>query len=134
MSHPQIRKAVLDAVHDAVSDPDGITWFDGRPAVFSEDELPGIAVYITDAQYTGDNVDGNSWEAVLHVEVILGASVTDTELDEWMEQEIFPGLESIPALAGLLESMSTLGYDYQRDIDANMWSSADMKYSIRYER
>lgn len=134
MSHLQIRKAVLDAIHDAVSDPDEITWFDGRPSVISEDELPGLAVYITDAQYTGDNVDGNSWEAILHVEVLLGASATDTELDEWMEREIFPGLESIPALSEFLESMTQQGYDYSRDIDANMWSSADMKYSIKYER
>lgn len=84
MSHSQIRTAVLAAIHDAVSGPDEITWFDGRPSVISEDELPGVAVYITDAQFTGETVDGNSWEAVLHVEVLLGPSVTDTELDEWM--------------------------------------------------
>lgn len=55
-------------------------------------------------------------------------------MDEWMEREIFPGLENIPALAEFIESMTQQGYDYSRDIDANMWSSADMKYSIKYER
>lgn len=134
MKHPRIREAVLNAIQDANDYPENITWFDGRPSLFDESELPAVAVYLTDAQFTGGDLDGDSWAALLHIEVFLGAAATDTELDEWMERKIYPALESIPALKGLIESMAPQGYDYQRDAELNLWSSADMKFSINYER
>ncbi|WP_250185968.1 phage minor tail U family protein, partial [Escherichia coli] len=54
MKHTELRAAVLDALekHDA-----GATLFDGRPAVFDEADFPAIAVYLTGAEYTGEELD-----------------------------------------------------------------------------
>ncbi|OTE72880.1 hypothetical protein AW123_27010 [Escherichia coli] len=39
----------------------------------------------------------------------------------------------IPALSDLITSMVASGYDYRRDDDAGLWSSADLTYVITYE-
>ncbi|EEZ9002607.1 TPA: phage tail terminator protein, partial [Escherichia coli] len=54
MKHTELRAAVLDALekHDT-----GATLFDGRPAVFDEADFPAIAVYLTGAEYTGEELD-----------------------------------------------------------------------------
>ena len=107
MKHTDIRAAVLDALEQHEH---GATLFDGRPVVFDEEDFPAIAVYLTDAEYTGDS-----------------------ELDQWMESRIYPAMTEIPALAGLITTMVTQGYEYRRDDDMALWSSADLTYSITYE-
>ncbi|CTT01297.1 TPA: phage tail protein [Escherichia coli] len=106
MKHTDIRAAVLDALelHEH-----GATLFDGRPVVFDEEDFPAVAVYLTDAEYTGE------------------------ELDSWMESRIYPAMSAIPALAGMITTMVQQGYDYRRDDDMALWSSADLTYSITYE-
>ena len=106
MKHTELRAAVLDALekHDT-----GATLFDGRPAVFDEADFPAIAVYLT------------------------GAQVPDSELDSWMESRIYPVMSDVPALSDLITSMVASGYDYRRDDDAGLWSSADLTYVITYE-
>ncbi|EJQ6863660.1 TPA: phage tail protein [Escherichia coli] len=106
MKHTELRAAVLDALekHDT-----GATFFDGRPAVFDEADFPAVAVYLTGAEYTGE------------------------ELDAWMESRIYPVMSDIPALSELITSMVASGYDYRRDDDAGLWSSADLTYVITYE-
>ncbi|EAP2898025.1 phage tail protein [Salmonella enterica] len=130
MKHTDIRAAVLDVLetHDT-----GATFFDGRPAVFDEADFPAIAVYLTDAEYTGEDLDADTWRATLHVEVFLSAQVPDSELDQWMESRIYPAMSSIPALSGMITTMVQLGYEYRRDDDMALWSSADLTYSIIYE-
>ncbi len=58
MKHTELRAAVLDALekHDT-----GATLFDGRPAVFDEADFPAIAVYLTGAEYTGEELDSDTW-------------------------------------------------------------------------
>ena len=82
MKHTELRAAVLDALekHDT-----GATFFDGRPAVFDEADFPAVAVYLTGAEYTGEELDSDTWQAELHIEVFLPAQVPDSELDAWME-------------------------------------------------
>ncbi|EEV0813682.1 phage tail protein, partial [Escherichia coli] len=46
---------------------------------------------------------------------------------------IYPVMSDIPALSDLITSMVTSGYDYRRDDDAGLWSSADLTYVITYE-
>ncbi|EAC2149981.1 phage tail protein [Salmonella enterica subsp. enterica serovar Oranienburg] len=130
MKHTDIRAAVLDVLetHDT-----GATLFDGRPAVFDETDFPAIAVYLTDAEYTGEDLDADTWRATLHVEVFLPAQVPDSELDQWMESRVYPAMSSIPALSGMITTMVQLGYEYRRDDDMALWSSADLTYSIIYE-
>lgn len=130
MKHPLIRKAVLDALKGGP--PLTVTWFDGRPAVLDVQDLPAVAVYITDAESTDESVDEDMWRATLHIEVFLKADATDSALDEWMEANIYPVMGSVPALSGVIETMATLGYDYQRDDEMATWGSADLKYSISY--
>jgi hypothetical protein len=130
MKHPQIRAAVLNALKDNITD--SVTWFDGRPAFLEVQDLPAVAVYLTDAQFTGAMVDEDQWSATLHIEVFLKADLPDAALDEWMESRIYPVLSDIPGLSGLIELMAPLGYDYQRDDEMATWGSADMQYSITY--
>lgn len=130
MKHPQIRAAVLNALKDNITD--SVTWFDGRPAFLEVQDLPAVAVYLTDAQFTGAIVDEDQWSATLHIEVFLKADLPDAALDEWMESRIYPVLSDIPGLSDLIELMAPLGYDYQRDDEMATWGSADMQYSITY--
>lgn len=130
MKHPQIRAAVLNALKDNITD--SVTWFDGRPAFLEVQDLPAVAVYLTDVQFTGAMVDEDQWSATLHIEVFLKADLPDAALDEWMESKIYPVLSDIPGLSDLIELMAPLGYDYQRDDEMATWGSADMQYSITY--
>lgn len=130
MKHPLIRKAVLDALK--ASNAPAATWFDGRPSVLEPQDLPAVAVYLTDAESTGESVDEDMWRATLHIEVFLKGNDTDSALDLWMENNIYPVMVSIPALSGVLETMSARGYDYQRDDEMVTWGSADLQYSISY--
>ena len=107
MKHTDIRAAVLDALEQHEH---GATLFDGRPVVFDEEDFPAIAVYLTDAEYTGEELDADTWRATLHIEVFLPAQVPDSELDQWMESRIYPAMTAIPALAGLITTMVTQGY------------------------
>ena len=130
MKHPQIRTAVLTALKNSITDP--VTWFDGRPAFLEVQDLPAVAVYLTDAQFTDAMVDEDQWSATLHIEVFLKADLPDAALDEWMESRIYPVLSDIPGLSDLIELMAPLGYDYQCDDEMATWGSADMQYSITY--
>ncbi|WP_215491572.1 phage tail terminator protein, partial [Escherichia coli] len=65
MKHTELRAAVLDALekHDT-----GATLFDGRPAVFDEADFPAVAVYLTGAEYTGEELDSDTWQGGLQNE------------------------------------------------------------------
>ena len=130
MKHPQIRTAVLDALKSSITD--SVTWYDGRPAFLAPEDLPAVAVYLTDAQAPGEMLDEDQWTATLHIEVFLKGTATDTALDNWVETRIYPVLENIPALSDLIELMAPLGYDYSRDEEVATWGSADLQYSIAY--
>ena len=130
MKHPLIRAAVLDALKSSITD--SVSWFDGRPGFLAPEDLPAVAVYLTDAQAPGNMLDEDQWTATLHIEVFLKGTSSDTELDTWMEEHIYPVLEDIPALGNLIELMNPLGYDYQRDDEMATWGSADLQYSITY--
>ncbi|WP_446698493.1 phage tail terminator protein [Atlantibacter hermannii] len=125
-----IRKAVLDALK--AGNAQAVTWFDGRPSVLDAQDLPAVAVYLTDAESSDESVDEDMWRATLHIEVFLKGDDTDSALDEWMENNIYPVMASIPTLSGVLETMSARGYDYQRDDELATWGSADLQYSVSY--
>ena len=128
--HSAIRAAILAKLKAEITDT--VTWFDGRPVFLEEQDLPAVAVYLSDAEYTGDSLDEDSWQAVVHIEVFLKASSPDSALDSWMEEKVYPALGDIPELLPLIELMNASGYDYQRDDEAMMWGSADLSYSISY--
>lgn len=130
MKHPQIRAAVLAALKRNITEQ--VTWFDGRPGFLDEEDLPAVAVYLTDARALDDNIDEDMWSALLHIEVFLKAKEPDSALDAWMEEKVYPALGDIPELLPLVELMNASGYDYQRDDEAMMWGSADISYSISY--
>lgn len=130
MKHPQIRAAVLEVLKRHISEP--LTWFDGRPGFIDEQDLPALAVYLTDARASDESIDEDMWSALLHIEVFLKAKEPDSALDAWMEEKVYPALADIPGLLGLIETMNASGFDYQRDDEAMMWGSADLSYSISY--
>lgn len=84
MKHREIRAAVLSALKDNISER--VSWFDGRPVFIDEQELPAVAVYLTDASAADEFVDEGTWEATLHIEVFLRAKEPDSALDMWMEE------------------------------------------------
>ena len=128
--HSAIRAAILAKLKTDISDT--VTWFDGRPAFLEEQDLPAVAVYISDAEYTGATLDEDAWQAVLHVEVFLKASNPDSALDSWMEDKVYPAMTAIPGLDELIESICPQGYDYQRDDEMATWGSVDLTYSLTY--
>ncbi len=84
MKHREIRAAVLSALKENISER--VSWFDGRPVFIDEQELPAVAVYLTDASAADEFVDEGTWEATLHIEVFLRAKEPDSALDMWMEK------------------------------------------------
>ncbi|QEX72875.1 hypothetical protein F7D02_06005 [Escherichia coli] len=86
MKHTDIRAAVLDALEQHEH---GATLFDGRPVVFDEEDFPAIAVYLTDAEYTGEELDADTWRARCILRVFTARQVPDSELDQWMKP-IYP--------------------------------------------
>ncbi|MBS4306041.1 phage tail terminator protein, partial [Escherichia coli] len=95
-------------------------------------ELPAVAVWLSDAQYTGKMTDEDDWQAVLHIAVFIRAQAPDSELDMWMESTIFPALNDVPALSGLIDTLNPLGFNYQRDNEMATWAMAEITYQITY--
>ncbi len=85
MKHREIRAAVLSALKENISER--VSWFDGRPVFIDEQELPAVAVYLTDASAADEFVDEGTREATLHIEVFLRAKEPDSALDMWMEEK-----------------------------------------------
>ena len=130
IKHTAIRNAVLERCRSMISDD--VTYFDGRPAFIDENDLPAVAVFLDDARYTGSELDTDSWRAMLHIVVYLKATQPDAALDQWVEEKIYPVLNDIPELAPLVEAMSPVGYDYQRDDEVATWGAADLSYQLTY--
>ncbi|EDM5674395.1 TPA: phage minor tail U family protein [Salmonella enterica subsp. houtenae serovar Houten] len=126
--HTQIRQAILADLESLAGET--VTLFDGLPAFIEPEDLPALAVWLTDAQYTGVMTDEDDWQAVLHVAVFLKAQAPDAELD--MEEKIFPALEEVNGLERLIDTMTPLGYDYQRDSEMATWGMAEITYRITY--
>ncbi|WP_073848731.1 phage minor tail U family protein, partial [Escherichia coli] len=111
--HTQIRQVVLARLREQCGD--SATFFDGLPAFVDAQELPAVAVWLSDALYTGKMTDEDDWQAVLHIAVFIRAQAPDSELDMWMESTIFPALNDVPAFSGLIDTLIPLGFNYQRD-------------------
>ncbi|EFN4098769.1 phage tail protein, partial [Escherichia coli] len=77
--HTQIRQVVLARLQEQCGD--SATFFDGLPAFVDAQELPAVAVWLSDAQYTGKMTDEDDWQAVLHIAVFIRAQAPDSELD-----------------------------------------------------
>lgn len=131
--HIEIRKAVLGALKDTITED--VKYFDGRPGFLDTQDLPAVAVYLTDA--TSSEAEGTlcdfGWRATLHAEVFLKASAPDTALDTWVEQWLYPAIRDAVAVNDLVIIANPQGYDYQRDEEAMNWGSADLRFDIVYE-
>ncbi|WP_058911145.1 phage tail terminator protein [Entomohabitans teleogrylli] len=131
INHAQIRAAVLAALQSAIQD--NLTWHDGYPGVINATGLPAIAVYLTEAKYTGDELDGNTWSAELRIGYFSAAENSDNDLDIFIGEKVYPLIEEgIPQLADKLESMVLAGCDYLRDEETMLWRAAVLKYNLIY--
>ncbi|QXC99320.1 phage minor tail U family protein [Klebsiella sp. PL-2018] len=128
--HSGIRAAVINHLKEIC--PDKFTVIDGLPVFVEQSTLPAFAVYLTEAQYAGQTVDADDWEAVLHVQVFLKASKPDSELDQCVEDFIYPAVNKNEALGALVENIYPIGYDYTRDDEMAFWGSADLTFKIEY--
>ncbi|WP_411902492.1 phage tail terminator protein [Salmonella enterica] len=84
-----------------------------------------MAVYLSDAQYTGPEADGDLWSAVPHVVVFLQGTAPDRPLDDQMDHSVYPALVRVPGLGDILGTMSAPGDNYQRNDERAMWRSAE---------
>ncbi|HEL8021148.1 TPA: phage tail protein [Escherichia coli] len=128
--HTQIRQAVLARLRDECGEKAAL--FDGLPAFIDVQALPAVAVWLSDAQYTGKMVDEDAWQGVIHIAVFIRAQAPDSELDTWMDEIIYPALTHIPALSGLIDTMVPQGFTYQRDSEMATWAMAELTYRITW--
>ncbi|WP_332832788.1 phage tail terminator protein [Escherichia coli] len=101
--HTQIRQVVLARLREQCGD--SATFFDGLPAFVDAQELPAVAVWLSDAQYTGKMTDEDDWQGCFCI--LLSSSGHRhriQRLDMWMESTIFPALNDVPALSGLIDT------------------------------
>ena len=128
--HTQIRQAILARLRECCGKR--AVLFDGLPAFIEAQELPAVAVWLSDARYTGKMTDEDDWQAVLHIAVFIRAQAPDSELDKWMEETLYPALNGIPALSGLIDTLIPLGFNYRRDDEMATWAMAEITYQITY--
>lgn len=77
--HTQIRQVVLARLREQCGD--SATFFDGLPAFVDAQELPAVAVWLSDAQYTGKMTDEDDWQAVL---LLLSSSGHRHRIQSWI--------------------------------------------------
>ncbi|MDM4094081.1 phage tail terminator protein [Klebsiella oxytoca] len=128
--HSGIRASVIN--HLKTICPENLNIIDGLPVFIEQNQLPTIAVYLNDAQYAGQTIDADDWEAILHIQVFLKANKPDSELDKWVEDFIYPAVNKNDALGALVENIYPIGYDYTRDDEMAFWGSADITFKIEY--
>ncbi|MBP6121092.1 phage tail terminator protein [Providencia sp.] len=130
MKHTKIRALIIDGIKVHIPN---INIYDGRPVNFDESELPVIAVYLTEPRPDPKYLDASQWTAILHIELFLKAAKSDSVLDSWVEEKLYPAIESMSNLGDALTDMTTKGYDYDRDDEMALWASVDLTYQIEYE-
>ncbi|MBW7984721.1 phage tail terminator protein [Enterobacillus tribolii] len=130
--HIEIRQAVMDAIKSA--SPEATRFYDGRPEFLSTQDLPAIAIYLSDAECTAEagTIGEYGWQAVLHAEVFLQSDCSDTDLDCWIEQYLSPAVRDSVELNTLTITNNPQGYDYLHDDEATTWRSADLRSVITY--
>lgn len=123
----------MDAIKSAA--PQAANFYDGRPGSLSAQDLPAVAVYLSDAECTAEagTLGEYGWQAVLHTEVFLPSDRPDTELDSWIEQYLYPALRDSVELNNLTISHNPQGYGYPRDDEVMTWRSADLRFAITYQ-
>lgn len=127
--HTAVRNAVAARLQAAAPEA---KVYDGAPRFLEPEDLPALAVWISDAEYQGETVDGDDWTAVLHIGVFLGVHSHDSELDRWTEEKIYPALDEDSGLAALISLMTPQGYHYQHDDESGVWAAAEITYQITY--
>ncbi|HHR5902688.1 TPA: phage tail terminator protein [Providencia alcalifaciens] len=130
IKHTAIRHALVTRLQAIVPEANV---FDGIPRFLQPEDLPALAVWISDAEYQGETLDSEDWTAVLHIGVFLGLHSRDSELDQWIEAKIYPALHEDCGLSALISGMTPLGYHYQHDDDLGAWAAAEITYQMTYD-
>lgn len=130
MKHREIRAAVLSALKDNISER--VSWFDGRPVFIDEQELPAVAVYLTDASAADEFVDEGPGRRHCILKFSQGKRTgLGTGYVDGRENPSCAGGGSRPQCVTAEDESS--GYDYRRDDEFMMWGSADLLWKITYE-
>lgn len=130
ISHTKIRELVIEGLKKSIPK---LSTYDGRPVNFDENELPIVAVYLTEPRPDPEYLDSNQWTAILHIELFLKAAKTDSDLDKWVDEKLYPAIKSMTNLGDVLTDMTPKGFDYDRDDEMALWASVDITYRIEYE-
>ncbi|WP_368913654.1 phage tail terminator protein [Providencia sp. 1701011] len=130
IKHTKIRELVIEGLKASIPK---LSTYDGRPVNFDENELPVVAVYLTEPHPDPKYLDSNQWTAILHIELFLKAAKTDSDLDKWVEEKLYPAIKNITNLGDVLTDMTPKGFDYDRDDEMALWASVDITYQIEYD-
>ncbi|EPO2450610.1 phage tail terminator protein [Providencia rettgeri] len=130
IKHTKIRQLVIEGLKTSLPK---LSIYDGRPVNFDESELPVVAVYLTEPHPDPKYLDSNQWTAILHIELFLKAAKTDSDLDKWVEEKLYPAIENMSSLGDVLTDMTPKGFDYDRDDEMALWASVDITYQIEYD-
>lgn len=129
-----LREALVSAFEAILQDEPDITVFNGLPRfVDGEDELPALAVHLTDIEPEQTWLDASQWQAILHVMVFVRANTPDTVLDSWADEVVFPVVAACEPLHRRCISLELTGYRYERSQEAATWAALDVQYTILFQ-
>ncbi|XPE23737.1 phage tail terminator protein [Shigella sonnei] len=113
MKRTEFRAAVLDALENMTPRR---RFLMVAPLFLMDGDFPAIAVYLTGTEYTGEELDSDTWQAELDIEVLLPAQVPDSELDRGWS----------PDLSGDERYPGTVRFDHQYGWPVAMTTGATM--------
>ncbi len=125
MKHTELRAAVLDALEKRDT---GRRFLMVAPLFLMRRifrQLPFISPAL--------NTRAKSWTAIPGRRscILKFSCLLRCRIQSWMRgwsPGFYPVMSDIPALAGLITTMVTQGYEYRRDDDMALWSSADQLF------
>lgn len=140
----QLRQQVIADLQanlvDGTGQPLIAAYFSGRgePVTASDDgetgylEVPAISVYLVEGEASGQDFDGEEWNAVLAVEIMdLASNQLDDDLDA-LGQKVLNVMGRSYRADGLLTLCNRIGFSYVRE-DGAPWGSLAITFRIEME-
>jgi hypothetical protein len=136
-----IRAAVIADLETADTSALVTTYFDGFPSTIevssddsddSNDELPAVAVSISEGEVTDSDFEEVTWQAVMTIRIyrLSTTNEVDNELDV-IGQMIMEAFGPHYRANGLITTCTKSSFQYGRD-DVQPWGTLDLNFTIEY--
>ncbi|GAB1670669.1 phage tail terminator protein [Mannheimia haemolytica] len=128
ISNEEIRQEVIDLLQGNIQ---GIQHFHNGRAVFTdvENELPAIAVFIDEAEYSQLTLCDGECNAYLKIGIYLPMFSTENDLD-LVAQKISDVMNE--ATFRSMDECVLAKYSYDYDANESAWKTATLHYNINY--